>query len=594
VAKRWADIAIFWRLFSYGRRYRSRLALMLGTAAALGGLSALLVFAIKQLLDLLGRDPTTHPITPADIEHLRMLAVYGITLAPIAAGIAYAAWISGQWLANRCMLDLRSDFAANLIRLELAFHSGMARGDLITRMTSDIGAMQGLFQVIFGKILQRNAEALGVIAALFWFNWRFAAIIFLLLLPVAAVLVKLLRRVRKRSHKAREKLAENVVALEQLTSGIRVIKAMGSADAERTRYAEANQNLLNANMRVAKSRAHTDAVTQGSIFGLGAVVLAGVALVLQAKLIGPKELLLFIAAFARLISLMRTGTKSYTDIQEVLPAAERVLAVMDRPSTIVDEPGAVDCAAPRQAIELRNVSFRYGGDTDVLRDVSLAVPVGKTVALVGESGAGKSTILDLIPRFRDVTQGSITIDGVDIRRLKQDALVRLFGIVQQESFLFNDTISNNIRYGRPGATRAEIETAAKRAHVHDAILSLEGGKGYDTMAGDRGERLSGGQRQRVAIARALLRDAPVLLLDEPTSALDADSERHVQEALYELMKGRTSIVVAHRLATIQHADIIYVIGRGSGAVVESGSHRELVARNGEYARLVKMQSLASA
>ena len=234
--------------------------------------------------------------------------------------------------------------------------------------------------------------------------------------------------------------------------------------------------------------------------------------------------------------------------------------------------------------------FAYDAGADVLPGVNLTIPIGTTVALVGESGGGKSTVMNLIPRFYDVTGGKVTIDGVDVRDLRHADLVRHFAIVQQDSFLFNDSVAANIRYGRPEATDAEIEQAAARAHVHEAILGLEGGAGYQTVVGDRGERLSGGQRQRVAIARALLRDAPVLLLDEPTSALDAESETYIQAALRELMQGRTSIIIAHRLATIQHADVIYVLGKGAG-VIESGSHQELIAKNGAYARLVKMQDL---
>ena len=231
----------------------------------------------------------------------------------------------------------------------------------------------------------------------------------------------------------------------------------------------------------------------------------------------------------------------------------------------------------------------------MLRGVDLSIPAGQTVALVGESGAGKTTILDLIPRFHDVTGGRIAIDGTDVRALQLTSLAGLFAIVGQDSFLFDDTILANIRYGRPEATVAEVEQAARRAHVHEAILQLEGGQGYATAVGDRGGRLSGGQRQRIAIARALLRDAPILLLDEPTSALDADSERHVQLALTELMKGRTVIVVAHRLATVQHADLIYVLGGKDharrGQVLEQGTHASLVAADGDYARLVRLQQL---
>jgi ATP-binding cassette, subfamily B, bacterial MsbA len=582
-----SDLSLLWRLFRYGWRYRGRLAVMLIATTAMAATSAYLVVVTKSILDLQAAEAADAAKTMLDIA-IRLAA-----LTPVAAASFYIAWTSGQWLANRCVQELRGDLISHLVRLELAFHSSLSRGDLLSRLTSDVAAVQILFQNLFGKVLQRPAEAIGTVGALFWIDWRLASIVFLFLVPLAALIARLLRRIRKRSRKARQRLAENVVAMEQITSGIRVIKAMGSADAERQRYADANQNLFEANMRLARSRAQTDATTNAAIFGGLALALLGMSYILVKGWSDVGSLLLFLGALGRLTNLMRTGTRSYGEIQENLPAAERVFAILDRPNDIADRADAVDCLPPSTAITFEHVSFRYAHDSEeVLRDVDLVIPIGKTVALVGESGAGKSTMLDLIPRFREVTGGRITIDGVDVRNFRNDSLVRHFAIVQQDNFLFNDTVYNNIRYGRPAATRAEIETAAKRAHVHETILSLEGGLGYETIVGDRGERLSGGQRQRVAIARALLRDAPVLLLDEPTSALDADSERHVQEALLELMKGRTSIVVAHRLSTIQHADIIFVLSRKTGAVVESGTHRELVVQGGEYARLVKIQQLA--
>jgi len=578
---------MLWRLFRYGLRHRWRLAAMLVATAAVGGFGGYLFKALKDVLTLL---QAADDGSVSAAQGLYQLAAWFAALSPVVAASAYIAWTQGQWLGNRCMLDMRSEFLTHLVRLDLAYHTGLTRGDLISRMTNDLAWVQALFQTVFGKVLQRPAATLGIIVWLFWINWQMAAVVFLILVPVAVVLSRLMRKTRKRSRRARETLGENVSVLEQITAGIRVIKAMGSAEAESARYARANHDLFTANMRVARARAQTDAVTNGAIYLLTGIALALSAWVVARKQIAMEDLVAFLAALGAMTSNLRAANRAWGEIQECLPAAERVLEVLDRPSLIVDQPDALPCPPPRQADRLEGVRFAYGEGADVLPGVDLTIAIGTTVALVGESGGGKSTVMNLIPRFYDVTGGKVTIDGVDVREVRHADLVSHFAIVQQDSFLFNDTVAANIRYGRPGATEADIEQAARRAHVHDAILALEGGAGYQTIVGDRGERLSGGQRQRVAIARALLRDAPVLLLDEPTSALDAESETHIQAALRELMQGRTSIIIAHRLATIQHADVIYVLGKGSG-VIESGSHQELIARDGAYARLVKMQAL---
>lgn len=415
--------------------------------------------------------------------------------------------------------------------------------------------------------------------------------IFLALLPAGFGLSMLLRKVSRRSRRARRRQAENFNALEQIASGIKVIKAMGSAEAERARYERTNSALYAAKMKIALARAESDALVGGLSFALiGVVVLGSAAAIAHARM-DSSSVLTFITALIRLTTLMKTGTKSYGEIQENMPAAARLFAVLNQESRITDRAGAPPCPPPQTELRLHNVHFGYGVGAEVLRGVNLTLPVGKVVALVGESGSGKSTLIDLLLRFRDVTGGCITVDGTDIRTVQQASLVQHCALVSQDLFLFNDTVENNIRYGRPAATRAEVEEAARRAHIHDTILKLPGGQGYQTVVGDRGDRLSGGQRQRIAIARALLRNAPVLLLDEPTSALDADSEHHVQAALRELMRGRTCLVIAHRLSTVQHADCIHVLSRETGNIVETGTHQELLGRGGEYARLVQMQQL---
>jgi subfamily B ATP-binding cassette protein MsbA len=580
----YSDQRIVWRLLKYGWGYKGAWLLMLLATGAMAGASGYLVLIVKDALDML-QSQAGHS------AGLYRLGARLLVLSPLAAVAYGAAWAIGQHLANACLRDLRNDFLGHLVRLELLFHKQLSRGDLLTRITSDLDATGALFQSIFGKLLQRPTEALGTIAFLFYINWRFAAAMFVAFVPAALFLWWLLRRVSKRSRKARQKLADSVSTLEQITAGIKVIQAMGTGDAERERAGRSNALLYSANMRMALARAQSDALVGGLTYALVGLVLVLGTLAMARGFADGASILTFITALGRLTTLMKTGTKAYGEMQESLPAAARLLQVLDRPSALPDDPSAPLCATPAIELRIEDVRFHYGDGHDILHGVDLTIPVGKVVALVGESGSGKSTLLDLIARFHDVTGGRITLDGIDIRSVRRNSLITQLAIVPQDSFLFNDTIENNIRYGRPGATQQEVEAAARRAHVHDAILGLEGGLGYQTVVGDRGERLSGGQRQRIAIARALLRDAPILLLDEPTSALDAESEHHVQAALKELLRGRTCIMIAHRLRTVQEADRIYVLSKGR--VVESGSHRELYAQGGEYARLVKMQQLTT-
>jgi subfamily B ATP-binding cassette protein MsbA len=594
------------RVVAQGWRYRWMILLSIIGSAGTGALMAFLLTQLGPFIRYLGN--TESAITPEQLtqatDGLGDLGMTLLLLALPATVAAYLAWWAGQWVANRTMEDLRGRVLGHLVRLDLAYHHALSRGELLTRLTTDLNSVLHLQKLLYGKLLQRPLESFGILAWVMFYDWRLGVVLIAIIVPVLLLLVPMVRRTRSRSQKARETLAANFGVLEQITAGIKVIKAMGSAEREHVRYADHNHQLFNDNMRVARARAQSDAVTAAAIFAISGLGMMGGAWLFARQWLEPGTLFLGIGALARLITAVREVVRTWGDLQEQLPSVARVYALLEQRSAISDRPDAKPCPVPQRAIRLEGVTFRYQPQAEaVLRGIDLDIPVGKTVALVGPSGAGKSTLLDLLPRFHDVSEGRITIDGLDLRDLQLDSLAHHFAIVQQDSFLFNDTIYANIAYGRPGASRAEIESAARRAHVHDAIMALEGGLGYDTLVGDRGSRLSGGQRQRVAIARALLRDAPVLLMDEPTSALDAESERHVQEALTELMKDRTVVVVAHRLATVQHADRIYVLAGAStrdgledprrGTVVEAGTHLELIARGGDYAELVRLQQLAN-
>ena len=587
------------RIIRQGWDYRWLVLLMLlltGLVTALTGYQGKL---FKDLLDTLTAVQHTNGDTAKLAEvlaKLQSVAGWMLALALPMGLAAYGAWVTGQYLANRCMRDLRSRFVAHLVRLDLGFHQDLARGELLTRVTADLDRLYSVQALLFGKMTQRPALALGYVAAIFWVSWQVGVAVFLILVPIALIIGRVLRKTRTRSQKAQETLATTLSAFEQITAGIRVIKSMGSSEREVDRYAGLNDNLFGDRQRVARAKAQSEGITQGSVLLMGGLAMFAAAILFERGLIQPTQLLLVLTFVGLLIGALREVQRVWGDVLEYLPSGARVFELLDRQPSLIDLPAAPAAGSPTSALRLERVTFRYKADAEpVIEDLDLTIPIGKVTALVGPSGGGKSTILDLIPRLRDVSAGRITWDGVDVRAVQADSLIHQVAIVNQDSFLFNDTIRNNIRYGRPAATEDDIIQAAQRAHVHDAILALEGGKGYDTVVGDRGGRLSGGQRQRVAIARALLRDAPILLLDEPTSALDAESERHVQAALDELMKGRTVVVIAHRLATVQHAHHIHVIGKhadgGPSRVLESGTHADLVARDGHYAGLVRLQTL---
>jgi subfamily B ATP-binding cassette protein MsbA len=577
--------------------YRWLTISMLLTTAAVSGLITIQGKLFADLYMALsaiehGASAEAKAIATLQVQHVAFLL---LALALPLGLLSYSAWRCGQYLANLCMRDLRSRFVAHLVRLDLAFHGELARGELLSRVTSDLDRLYSVQSLLLGKFVQRPALVMGYISVIFWVSWQIGVAVFVLIIPIVAIIARILGKTRHRSQRAQETLATTLIAFDQITGGIRVIKTMGSTEREVSRYSGLNQDLFGDRQRLARARAQSEGITQGSVMLMGGAAMFVASLFFVRDWIKPSELMTSLMYIGLLIAALRELQKAWADIQENLPAAERVYAILDRQPTLVDRPQAPALAAPQRAIRLEDVSFRYAANSEaVIEHIDLLIPVGRTTALVGPSGGGKSTLLDLIPRLRDVSGGRITWDGTDIREVQADSLIRHVAIVSQDSFLFNDTVRANIRYGKPGASDAEVEQAARRAHVHDAILSLEGGQGYDTVVGDRGGRLSGGQRQRVAIARALLRDAPILLLDEPTSALDATSEQHVQEALDELMKNRTTVVIAHRLATVQHADCIHVIGKrgpGPSQVLESGTHAELVAKNGEYAELVRLQQL---
>jgi len=410
----------------------------------------------------------------------------------------------------------------------------------------------------------------------------------LLIIPISALVIsRIVKRLKAQAIASQQTYGNMISYLDEALSGIKIIKAFNATEYIKSRFN--NENTKYSSIIKSMARRQQLASPVSEFFGItmvATIVLYGGYLVLNntSPLTAP-EFITYIALFSQVMRPAKAISDSFSNIHSGIAAGERVLALIDEEPLIVDAPGAVFVNGFNYGIEFKNVSFAYQ-DKEVLCGINLIVPKGKTVALVGPSGGGKSTLMDLIPRFIEPQSGEITIDGKNIKGLKVNSLRALMGVVNQESILFNDSIFNNIAFGKPTATIAEVEAAARIANAHQFILETE--KGYQTNIGDRGTKLSGGQRQRICIARAVLNNPPIMLLDEATSALDTESEKLVQEALNNLMKNRTSLIIAHRLSTIQNADIIVVLENGK--IVETGDHIQLINNNGLYRRLIDMQT----
>lgn len=480
---------------------------------------------------------------------------------------------------------LRNDIYHKVTILPVAFFNSKRRGDLMSRMSSDIADMQWCVGVLQSLV----KEPLNIIVfsgILFFVSWRLF-VLFLLVLPLGVWLIaKIGGRLKRTSQRGQNQLGRLVAILEESLASLRAIKAFGREDDRQHIFGDANDTYTHTMVKVALSRELSSPLSE--ILGTLALVIIlviGGWQVIDGS-IQPSVFIFFVIIFARIIPPIQTIVRSYNTLQKGTASAERFLEILDADEVIVEKTNATVLQGFHDKIEFRDVNFGYNAGENVLSHITLTIPKGHTVAIVGPSGAGKTTLVDLLPRFYDCSSGDILFDGHPIRDLNINSLRRQFGLVSQNCILFNDTVANNIAFGAEGYTLDDIKAAAHVAHADEFIDLLP--QGYDTPIGDRGLNLSGGQRQRLSIARAVLRDTPVLILDEATSALDSESEHAVQAGLDALMQGRTSIVIAHRLSTIRHAHTIVVLDHGR--IVEQGSHDELLAHDGLYKKLVDMQS----
>lgn len=492
-------------------------------------------------------------------------------------------------LRNGVTRDIRNTMHQKILALPLGFFSKHHKGDIISRMTSDLKEIEVSVLTTLELLFKDPAMIIASLAVLFYMNTQLTLFVLILLPVVAFTIGRIGHSLKRSSRKAQDKLGEVLSQTEEDLTGLKVIKAFNAEQLKRSAFQKHLQRyfvVMNRVMRKSDLSSPTTEFLSASVLAL--IIWFGGSLVLKGESFGGEGFIAYILFFYQIIPPAKALSKASNRIQRGNAASERILEILDAENHITDAPDAQAIFGFERAIGFENVSFAYSEEETVLHHINLQIEKGKSVALVGQSGGGKTTLTHLLPRFYEVGSGRITIDGKDIRALRLNDLRQLMGVVTQETVLFNDTVFNNIALSKPEATPEEVEEAARIANAHQFISNLP--QGYHTSVGNSGDRLSGGQRQRLSIARAVLKNPPILILDEATSALDTESEKMVQDALLKLMKNRTSLVIAHRLSTIQHADLIVVLEEGH--IVESGSHQELMNSGGTYCKLVEMQSFS--
>lgn len=603
----------FFRILSYANKLRSRLILFFGFSILgiiFGAFNIVLVIPMLTVLFERGKQVVEIPPIPdfkfsteylIEVFNHYFLAVirdkgqlnallFVCALIVICVILANIFRFLERVIATKLRVDMvkniRMDIFKKVTQLHIGYFNNERKGDLISRFTNDVNEVENAVMSSLKAVLKEPITILVYFFILFTISPALTLFTLLVLPLTGGVLAEIIKRLKRQATQSQESLGRILNILDETFSGMRVIKAFNA----RAFVIDKIENESAFYRKTSKSMSYKNEMASPISEILGVMIVAGIIffggnmVLSDDSSLKPEAFLGFLAIFAMIIQPAKNFSNGITSLQRGTASAERIFSLIDQQPVITSKPDAMVLKSFEKAIEFKNVSFAY--DTDmVLKNINLHIEKGKTVALVGPSGGGKSTLADLVPRFYDPTEGDVLIDGISLRDLELESLRKVIGVVTQESILFNDTIFNNIAFGMPHLQEEDVMQAAKIANAHDFIMQTE--NGYQTYIGERGSKLSGGQRQRLSIARAVLKNPPILILDEATSALDSESERLVQDALFNLMKNRTSIVIAHRLSTIQHADEIIVIQ--DGEISERGSHDELNSKNGLYRKLAAIQ-----
>ena len=567
---------IYKRLIKLAKPHLPKFILAMLCMLVVGGLTSALAFLVKPVLDDI--------FMKKNAAMLKWIPIAVVAIYMLKGLCSYVQTILMNFIGQRVVADIRNRLYQVIQTQSMSFFTKNPTGILMSRITNDVNSMQGAVSEAVTSLLKDSFTLICLMFVIFYRDWQLA-LVAMVIFPVTIYPIATFgRKIRKLATRTQVTMGSLTTLLQETISGARIVKAFGREDYESSRFSRENENLLKLTLKSVTISAVSSPFMEflGGV-GIAAIIFYGGYQVIQG-VSTPGTFFSFLAALILLYEPIKRLTNVNNTIQQGIAGAQRVFSIIDAVPEIRNKPEAIPLPAISKAIDIRNVTFRYE-DTPVLKQINLSVRAGEAVAFVGMSGGGKTTLVNLIPRFYDVSEGQILIDGRDIRDVTMESLRAQIGIVTQQTILFNDTVRNNIIYGDIEKTEADVIRAAKAANAHHFIMNLP--EGYDTVIGEQGTKLSGGERQRISIARALLKDAPILVLDEATSSLDTEAEIEVQEALENLMKGRTTLVIAHRLSTIRNADRIVVLVNGE--IVEEGTHEALLDKKGEYFRLYQMQ-----